>query len=94
MLEDKLGEEQIHIDIQQRKYDHQFIVWERMYCWKAGDNVYVPETGDERIPPYALHKRWVPVTVCSKKSEAIDYCRNRFGRNCFNENDKVIVAFT
>ena len=94
VLEDKIAEEQTHIDIQQRKYDQQFIVWERMYCWKAGDNTYVPETEDEKIPPYALHKRWVPVTVCRKKSEAVDYCRDRFGRNCFKDNDKVKVAFT
>ena len=60
----------------------------------AGDNTYVPETEEEKIPPYALHKRWVPVTVCRKKSEAVDYCRDRFGRNCFKDNDKVKVAFT
>ena len=97
VLEDTIAEEQTHIDIQQRKYDQQFIVWERMYCWKAGDDTYLPETQDEfraKIPPYARHKLWVPVTVCRKKSEAVDYCRDRFGRNCFKDNDKVKVAFT
>ena len=72
----------------------------------SADLQFHPDKGDEsywefvhkyimvRLTGHAWHKKWVPVMVCDKKSEAVDYCRRRVGRHCFKDNDKVTVAFT
>ena len=96
------------IDIQQRAYDDRFIVWEQMwpysvfgYTDKHGtlhhdltdslkDHDFVENDGLAK----QWCKMWVPVIVVRDKAAATKYCRSRFGRNCFKENDKVAIAFT
>ena len=96
------------IDIQQRVYDERFVVWEQKwpyvvfgYTDKHGtlhpnltdseeDHKFVE---NDSVAKYWC-KMWVPVIVVRDKAAATKYCRSRFGRNCFKENDKVAIAFT
>ena len=96
------------IDIQQRAYDDRFIVWEQMWPYSVlgytdKHDTFHPNLTDSQedhdfVESDSLAKQWckmwVPVIVVRDKAAATKYCRSRFGRNCFKENDKVAIAFT
>jgi len=96
------------IDIQQRAYDERFIVWEYMWPYSIfgytdKHDTFHPNLTDSQedhdfVENDSLAKQWckmwVPVIIVRDKAAATKYCRSRFGRNCFKENDKVAIAFT
>ena len=96
------------IDIQQRAYDERFIVWEYMWPYSVfgytdkHDTFHPNLTDSQKDHDFVeddglakqWYKMWVPVLVVRDKAAATKYCRSRFGRNCFKENDKVAIAFT
>ena len=77
--------DKVHIDISQRPYDSKYIIWEQLYP----DNS-VREDG--RRIQYLL-PRWVCTNVFKNKTGATQYCKERFGRNCFKENEQVSIVF-
>ena len=96
------------IDIQQRAYDERFVVWEQkwpyvVFGYTDKHDTFHPNLTDSQedhdfVESDSLAKQWckiwVPVIVVRDKAAATKYCRSRFGRNCFKENDKVAIAFT
>ena len=90
--------EKLCIDIQQRKYDGKYAVWEQMWPFVAtGEYVVDSDEYNEymkRNHGTLWSKMWVMVAVERNKAQATKYCRSRFGRHCFKENDKVVIAFT
>ncbi len=96
------------IDIQQRAYDGRFVVWEQkwpyvVFGYTDKHDTFHPNLTDSQedhdfVERDSLAKQWckmwVPVIVVRDKAAATKYCRSRFGRNCFKENDKVAIAFT
>ena len=96
------------IDIQQRAYDGRFVVWEKKwpyvvfgytdkhntFCSNLTDSLKDHDFVENDSLAKYWFKMWVPVIIVRDKAAATKYCRSRFGRNCFKENDKVVIAFT
>ncbi len=72
----------VKIDITQRASDNSYVVWERMPST-------ILQGGVEKR--WTL-KRWVSVAVFRTKSKAANHRTERFGRNCFKENEAVTIV--
>ena len=75
-------QDKIHIDITQRSLDNKYAVWEQMY----------PDIEEVKRKPYMLPS-WICTQVFKHKTAATHYCKRRFGRNCFKENEHVSIVF-
>ena len=77
--------DKVHNDISQRSYDDKYIVWEQLY-------LDAPVTECVNRKAYIL-PRWVCTNIFKNKTGATQYCKERFGRNCFKENEQVSIVF-
>ena len=93
----------VHIDISKRAYDGMYTIWQLMWPFFV-DGSWLnieKEVGGieyckffEKHSSYLGHTIWVPVAILHSKAKATKYCRDRFGRHCFKDNDNVVIAFT
>lgn len=92
--------EVVKIDLKRREYDGKWLVYEAVPS-------HVLIGGEERVefdekwpadvgyfPAHYCQPLWVIAAVCENKSAATSYCRKRFNRNCFHDdNPNVSIAF-
>jgi len=89
--------EKAYLEIQQRGFDGKFVVWESQWPWVVSGEITLDSTEHyeqlKELGGHAWFKMWTPIEVFCSKFEATKYCKKRFGRNCFKENDKVAISF-
>ena len=96
------GYGKVEIDISKRVYDRRFIIWQKMFSFFVDGSL--PDIKEsigsaeydefwKRNYKHLWHVVWVPVKIAYNKSKATQYCRDRFGENCFQENDSVKITF-
>ena len=95
------GYGKVEIDISKRAYDRKFIIWQKMFSFFVDGSKPNIENDIGSIKYQEFWKRnykhlwhvvWVPVKIAYNKSKATQYCRDRFGENCFQENDSVKIT--
>jgi len=95
----------INVEVKKRS-DGKYNVWQYFYAWEGitlnnirelfyqcfNNSDFTPDTFD-LVPNNRVIGRWAVVEVLKNKRAATEYCKSKWGRQCFKSKEGISVTY-